>query len=68
MKVTTILGSPKKNNADLIQAIFDRINNFGQCNVIGKYVVPFCSTPDSIGDEAMEIVKKMTGDIIAVQG
>jgi len=61
-------GGPVENNADLIQAIFDRINNFGQCNVIGKYVVPFCTTPDSIGDEAMEIVKKMTGDIIAAQG
>jgi len=61
-------GGPVENNADLIQAIFDRINNFGQCNVIGNYVVPFCSTPDSIGDEALEIVKKMAGDIIAAQG
>jgi len=36
-------------------------------DAIGKYVVPFCTTPDSIGDEAMEIVKKMTGDIVAAQ-
>jgi len=36
-------------------------------DAIGKYVVPFCTTPDSISDEAMEIAKKMTGDIIAAQ-
>ncbi len=57
-------GGPVENNADIIQTIFDRMNDFGQCDAIGKYVVPFCTTPDAISPEAMEIVKKMTEDII----
>jgi len=60
-------GGPIENNADLIQTMFDRINDYGQCNVIGKYVVPFCTTPDSIGAEAMKIAKKMAEDITGTQ-
>ena len=59
---------PIENNADLIQVIFDRINNYGRCNVIGKYVVPFCTIPDAIGPKAMEIAKKMAQDIVGGSG
>ena len=55
---------PVENNADLIQESFDRLSNYGQCNIVGKYVVPFCTTPDSIASEAMETAKKMAGDIV----
>ncbi|UCG59943.1 MAG: flavodoxin family protein [Phycisphaerales bacterium] len=58
---------PVENNTDLIQTMFDRMSDWGQCNVIGKYVVPFCTTPDAIGAEGMEIVKKMAADIAAAQ-
>jgi len=61
-------GGPVENNADLIQAIFDRMSNYLQGNVIGKYVVPFCTTPDAIGPEAMEIAKKMARDIVGGSG
>ena len=57
-------GGPVVDNADIIQAMFDRMSNYGQCKVIGKYIVPFCTTPDSIGSEAMKIVKKMAADIV----
>jgi multimeric flavodoxin WrbA len=60
-------GGPVENNADLIQAVFDRLNDYGQCHVIGKYVVPFCTTPDAIGSEAIQIVKKMAADVVAAQ-
>lgn len=59
-------GGPVENNADLIQGIFDRVNNFVKCNVVGKYIVPFCTTPDAMGAEALETAKKMADDIIEV--
>ena len=54
---------PIEDNADFIQGVFDRLNNYGNCNVVGKYVVPFCTTPDAIGEEALETAKKMAQDI-----
>lgn len=54
---------PVEDNADLIQTAFERMNSFCQCNVVGKYIVPFCTTPDAIGSEAIEIVKNMTEDV-----
>jgi multimeric flavodoxin WrbA len=56
-------GGPVENNADLIQANFDRIGNFLKGGAAGKYVVPFCTTPDKMGDQASEIVKQMASDI-----
>ena len=58
---------PVKNNADIIQVLFDRINRFVKCNVIGKYVVPFCTTPDAMGSEARKIAKRMARDILSEQ-
>jgi len=54
---------PVENNADLIQEIFTRMNDYLQSSVVGKYIVPFCTTPDAIGEKAMETAKKMAGDI-----
>ncbi len=54
---------PIENNADLIQALFDRLSNYGNCSVVGKFVVPFCTIPDEIGDKAAETAKKMAADI-----
>ena len=56
---------PVKNNADIIQVLFDRVNRFVKCDVVGKYIVPFCTTPDALGNEAREVAKKMTGDILS---
>ena len=56
-------GGPIENNADLIQGVFDRLNNYGNCNVVGKYVAPSCTTPDAMSDEALETAKKMAKDI-----
>ncbi|MDM8551633.1 flavodoxin family protein [Desulfobacterales bacterium HSG2] len=56
-------GGPVEDNADLIQEIFNRVNLYAKCDVIGKYILPFCTTPDALGDEAAEMAKKMAGDI-----
>jgi multimeric flavodoxin WrbA len=54
---------PIENNADLIQVLFDRINAFGRSKVVGKYVLPFCTTPEALGQEARKTVKKMAQDM-----
>jgi multimeric flavodoxin WrbA len=51
------------NNADLIQVMFDRENDYCQCDVVGKYIVPSCTTPDAIGTQAVEIAKNMVRDM-----
>lgn len=50
---------PVMGNADLIQTLFHRLNDYGKCNVIGNYVIPFCTTPDAMGDEAKATVEKL---------
>lgn len=57
-------GGPVEENADLIQEAFDRESRYQQMDVIGKYVVPFCSTPDALGDKAMETAEQMVRDIV----
>lgn len=60
-------GGPIEGNADLIQEAFEREGQYQQWNIVGKYVVPFCSTPDALGDKAMETAKQMTRDIVGGQ-
>lgn len=56
-------GGPVENNADLIQEIFDRMNQYLHSNVVGKYIIPFCTTPDEIESRGLETAKKMAMDI-----
>ena len=66
-KPTTLLvtcAGPIENNADIIQMIFDRLNNYCKSKAVGKYVVPFCTTPSALGNEAMELAKEMAGNLI----
>jgi len=60
-------GGPVEGNADLIQEAFEREGQYQQWNIVGKYVVPFCTTPDALGDKAMETAKQMTRDIVGGQ-
>jgi multimeric flavodoxin WrbA len=57
---------PIDNNADLIQSVFDRVGEYAQCQVIGKYIVPFCTTPEAIGPEAEKVVEVMARDIASM--
>jgi multimeric flavodoxin WrbA len=54
---------PIEKNADIIQVLFDRINDYGQSKVIGKYILPLCTTPDAMDEEAKETVKKMAQEL-----
>ena len=53
-----------EDNADLIQVVFDRLNDYSKSDVVGKYIVPFCTTPDSMGPEGMETARRMVSDIM----
>jgi multimeric flavodoxin WrbA len=57
---------PIENNADLIQVAFDRIGDYLRCDVVGKYIIPFSSTPDALKDKAIEVARQMAKDIVGV--
>lgn len=68
-KPSTLLvtcAGPVENNADIIQVLFDRLNDYGKSKVVGKYIVPFCTTPDAMGDDAKQTVDQMSRDILAL--
>ena len=50
---------PVKDNADLIQIMFDRLNGYGKSCVAGKFIVPGCVSPESIGPKAEKTAVKM---------
>ena len=54
---------PVENNADLIQESFDRINDYLQCQLVGKYALPKCKVTDTLDSRALEVAKSMAQDI-----
>jgi multimeric flavodoxin WrbA len=60
-------GGSAAEDADLIQIIFDRAMAIGGCHVIGKYIVPHCTTPDQLGDRAESMARNMFDDIMGIQ-
>jgi multimeric flavodoxin WrbA len=57
-------GGGIEENADLIQKVFDREGQYQEWNIVGKYVVPYCTTPDELGDEALDTARQMASDIM----
>jgi len=56
-------GGPVEENADLIQEAFKRESKYQQMNVIGTYIVPNCTTPEALGNKAVETAKQMAAEI-----
>ena len=54
---------PVKGNADVIQIIFDRVCNFGKARVVNKTVIPHCTTPEALAEDARAAARKMAGYI-----
>ena len=54
---------PVENNADVIQTVFNRVCAYSKARVVNKTVVPFCTTPDALGESARAAARKMAGDI-----
>ena len=57
-------GGPVEENADLIQTAFVRESHYHQMIVVGTYVVAECTTPDELGDKAINTAKQMAADIV----
>jgi hypothetical protein len=57
-------GGGIEENADLIQKVFDREGQYQQWSIVGKYIVPYCTTPDELGDEALDTARQMARDIM----
>ena len=55
---------PVEGNADLVQEVFNRVAGYAQCDVAGTYVVPFCTSPDALGDAAKATAAKMAADLL----
>ena len=57
-------GGVAEENADLIQTAFERESRYQQMVVVGTYVVAECTTPDELGDKAIDTAKRMATDIV----
>jgi multimeric flavodoxin WrbA len=55
---------PVENNADLIQTMFDRMAAYLRLDAAGKYVLPFCTTPDALGESAGDLAEEMADNIL----
>lgn len=54
---------PVEENADLIQVVFDRLMAYTRCQVIGKYIVPHCTTPEELGERGEKTAREMFREI-----
>ncbi len=58
------LAGPVQHNAEPALIAFERFTKFLKADFLGNFTVPFCSTPDQIGDEqqkiAAEIASRLT--------
>ncbi len=55
---------PIEDNADVIQTVFDRVSFYTKTKVAGKYILPFCTTPDAVSKQGVELAKKMAKELI----
>jgi len=54
---------PVENNADLIKELFIRHNLAAKTELVGSYIVPFCTTPDNTAEISMDISQRISKDI-----
>ena len=57
-------GDEAEGSADLIQGIFDREMRYLGCEIVGKYIVPGCTTPDTLGRKGVDTAAEMVRDIL----
>jgi len=54
---------PIEGNCDAIKIIFSGFTDYLKLEAKGDYILPFCTTPDSIGDEGDELSEKLADSI-----
>lgn len=50
---------PIEGNCDAIQGIFAGFTDYLKLDGKGNYILPFCTTPDAIGENGVEIARKL---------
>jgi multimeric flavodoxin WrbA len=55
---------PIEGNCDAIKSIFKGFTDYLKLETKGDYILPFCTTPESIGDEGDELSDKLANAII----
>ncbi len=60
-------GGSIEENADLIQTAFERESQYQKMIVVGSYVVAECTTPNELGDKAINTAKQMAADIVSTE-
>ena len=55
---------PVRGNADVIQTVFDRVCGFCQTRAVNKTILPRCSTPAAMGEDARAAARKLAGDLM----
>ena len=57
-------GGPVEDNADLIQEAFERVNRYCKSMAVCKHVVPSCTTPDAVPEDAKQTAQQMVRDLL----
>jgi len=63
MALLVTCAGPEAGNADLIQVVFDRIGQYLKGRIVGKYVVPFRTSPDRLGADARAVAERLAADL-----
>ena len=50
-------------NADFIQTLFDRVGQYGQARAVNKTGIPFCTTPDALGEDTRAAGRELAGGL-----
>jgi multimeric flavodoxin WrbA len=50
---------PIEGNCDAIQGIFKGFTDYLHLMAKGNYILPFCTTPDAVGDEGAELAEDL---------
>jgi len=50
---------PIEGNCDAIQGIFTGLCEYGKLTAKGNFILPFCTTPDAIGDKGAELAENL---------
>jgi multimeric flavodoxin WrbA len=58
-------GGPIEGNCDAIQGIFRGFSDYLKLKAKGNFILPFCTTPDAIGDNGTKLAENLA---IAITG
>jgi multimeric flavodoxin WrbA len=50
---------PIEGNCDPIQGIFTGFSEYAKLTAKGNFILPFCTTPDAIGDKGAELAENL---------